>query len=263
MPIKYPSDLTDSEWNTVREILIEELPEYKTGRKKDIEELRKIADAIFYINKTGVQWEYLPNDFPPHTTVSYHYCKWKSSGIFEKMNTVLRRSVRKKYGREAEPTGAVIDSQSVKSASEACGIEVGFDGGKLVRGRKRSILTDTLGLPIAVSVHSANTADNKAAPDVLRKAFALVPGLKKIWADKGYRGSLINFVKDNFDCILEITNKTWSGFKPEAKRWVVERTLSWLTRARRLAKEYERTVESSEAMVYIASSRLMLRMLHS
>jgi putative transposase len=184
-------------------------------------------------------------------------------GIFEKMNTALRRSVRKKFGGEEEPTGAAIDSQSVKSASEARGVEVGTDGGKLVRGRKRSVLTDTLGFPIAVSVHSANTADNKAAFDVLKKSFKLVPGLKKIWADKGYRGELIRWTKENFDCVIEITNKTWSGFKPEAKRWVAERTLSRLTRARRLAREYERTVESSEAMVYIASSRLMLRILHS
>lgn len=261
--MKYPSDLNDAEWVTVREILIKELPEYKTGRKKDIDELREIADAVFYLNKTGVQWEYLPNDFPPHTTVFYHYDKWKSSGVFEKINTALRRNVRKKFGREEEPTAGVIDSQSVKSAPEACGAEVGIDGGKLIRGRKRSIVTDTLGLLIAVAVHSANTADNKAALDVLRNSFELSPGLKKIWADKGYRGNLIDFLKDNFGCILEITKKTRSGFKAEAKRRVVERTFAWLTRARRLVREYERTAESSETMVYIASSRLLLRMLHS
>ena len=260
--MKYKSDLTDAEWGTILEILERELP-YTTGCKKDIEELRDIYDSINYINKTGVQWEYLPNDFPPHTTVSYHYHKWKKMGLFEIINTELRKAVRKKLGRDEDPTAGVIDSQSVKSTPEAAGVDVGVDGGKLVRGRKRGIATDTLGLLIAVVVTSANTADNKAAVALLQKVFMLVPGLKKIWADKGYRGDLIEWAKENYDCIIEITNKTWSGFKVEAKRWVVERTFAWLTRARRLAKEYEKTPESSEAMVYVASCRLLLKKLHS
>lgn len=260
--MKYKSDLTDAEWETIREILKRELP-YTTGCKKDIEELRDIYDAINYINKTGVQWCYLPNDFPPKTTVSYHYHKWKKMGLFEIINTELRKAVRTKLGREENPTAGVIDSQSVKSTPEAAGVDVGVDGGKLIRGRKRGIATDTLGLLIAVVVTPANMADNKAAIGLLQKVFMLVPGLKKIWADKGYRGDLIEWVKENYDCVLDITNKTWSGFKVEAKRWVVERTFAWLTRARRLAKEYEKTTESSEAMVYIASCRLLLRKLHS
>lgn len=261
--MKYPSDLTDLEWITVKNILLKELPEYTKGRKKEIDELRDICDAIYYINKTGVQWEYLPNDYPPHTTVSYHYNKWKRLGIFEKLNTALRRSIRKKLERSDEPTAALIDSQSIKSTPEAGGVDVGIDGGKLVRGRKRSIATDTLGLLIAVFVHPANTSDKKAALDVFRKLFEFCPDVEKIWADSGYRGDLIQWVKETFNCILETTNKTWSGFKVEAKRWVVERTLAWLTRARRLAKEYEKTTESSEAMVYIASTRILLRKLHS
>lgn len=261
--MKYPSDLTNEEWITVKNILLKELPEYKNGRKKDIEELRDICDAIYYLNKTGAQWEYLPNDYPPHTTVSYHYNKWKRLGIFEKLNTELRRSVRKKLERSEEPTAALIDSQSIKSTPEAGGVDVGIDGGKLVRGRKRSIATDTLGLLIAVSVHSANTADKKAAADVFMKVFELCPEIKRVWADNGYKGDLVTWLLETFGCILEITNKTWSGFKVEAKRWVVERTLAWLTRARRLAKEYEKSTESSEAMVYIASTRILLKQLHS
>ena len=184
-------------------------------------------------------------------------------GIFEIINTELRKAVRTKLGREENPTAGVIDSQSVKSTPEAAGVDVGVDGGKLIRGRKRGIATDTLGLLIAVVVTPANMADNKAAIGLLQKVFMLVSGLKKIWADKGYRGDLVEWMKENYDCILDITNKTWSGFKVEAKRWVVERTFAWLTRARRLAKEYEKTAESSEAMVYIASCRLLLRKLHS
>jgi putative transposase len=260
--MKYKTDLNDAEWETIREILERELP-YKTGRKKEIESLRDIYDAINYINKTGIQWEYLPNDYPPHTTVSYHYHKWKQMGLFEIINTELRKAVRTRLGRNENPTAGVIDSQSVKSTPEAGGVEIGVDGGKLVRGRKRGIVTDTLGFLIAVVVTSANIADNKAAIALLQKVFMLVPGLKKIWADKGYRGDLISWVKENYDCVVDITNKTWSGFKVEAKRWVVERTFAWLTRARRLAKEYEKTPESSAAMVYIASCRLLLRKLHS
>ena len=201
--------------------------------------------------------------FEVYTTVSNHYNKWKRLGLFEKINTALRRSVRKKLERSDEPTAALIDSQSIKSTPEAGGVDVGIDGGKLVRGRKRSIATDTLGLLITVSVHSANTSDKKAAMDVFKTLFELCPEIEKIWADSGYKGSLVNWVKENFNCILETTNKTWSGFKVEAKRWVVERTLAWLTRSRRLAKEYEKTTESSEAMVYISSTRVLLKKLHS
>ena len=111
--MKYPSDLTDAEWIVLKNILLKELPEYKNGRKKDIEELRDICDAIYYLNKTGVQWEYLPNDYPPHTTVSYHYNKWKRLGLFEKLNTELRRSVRKKLERSEEPTAALRLSRNL------------------------------------------------------------------------------------------------------------------------------------------------------
>ena len=184
-------------------------------------------------------------------------------GLFEIVNSEFRKSVRKKLGREENPTAGVIDSQSIKSTPEADGVDVGTDGGKLVRGRKRSIVTDTLGLLIAVVVTPANIADNKAAISLLQNVFILVPGLMKIWADNGYRGDLVKWVKENYNCTIEIINKTWSGFKVEAKRRVVERTFAWLTRARRLAKEYEKTPESSQAMVYIASTRLLLRKLHS
>lgn len=260
--MKYPSDLTDPEWESVRNILTDALPEYKTGRRKATDELREIFDAILYINKTGTPWQYLPNDYPPPTTVFYHYSKWKKLGLFEKINTVLREQARKKLGRSETPTGALIDSQSIKSTPEAGGFETGTDGGKLVHGRKRTVITDTLGFLIVAVVSSANTSDKKAAVISFQKLFELCPDIVKIWADNGYRGDLVEWLLETFNCILEITNKTWSGFKVEAKRWVVERTLAWLTRARRLAKEYEKTVESSVSMVYIASIRILLKKIY-
>lgn len=255
----YPSDLTDTEWKIIKEIMDREL-RYTTGRPVEVD-FREIWNTIFYLNRTGCQWHYLPHDFPPCTTVNYHFLKWKRCGLYRKVNDALRRQAREQAGRKAEPSAGIIDSQSVKGTPESCE-ESGFDGGKLVKGRKRHIVVDTMGYLLNVVVHAANIFDGKGARVVLEQLYETVKTLKKIWADGAYNGELEEWVQENFECVLEIVKKLRSkGFHVLPRRWVVERTLAWLTRFRRLSKDYERKPSSSESMVYIASIRLMLKQL--
>ena len=256
---KYPSDLSDEEWEVIKKILEKEEP-YKTGCHVTVN-LRQVWNAILYINKTGCQWAYLPKDFPPPTTVNYHYLKWMRKGIYQKVNDEVRRMLRKKVGRNESSRAGIIDSQSVKGTPESA-LESGFDGGKCVKGRKRHIIVDTIGYLIVVGVHAANIVDCKGAKQVIVKLFETLDTVKLIWADGGYKGELIDWVKKRFDCVLEVVKKKKKkGFHVLPRRWVVERTFAWLTRYRRLSKDYEKQPSSSEAMVYIASIRLMLRQL--
>lgn len=165
---RYPSDLTDAEWETVQPLFEEREPNTR-GRPREVD-LREILNAIFYINKTGCQWRYLPKDFPAHTTVSTYYHRWINNGVFEKINTALHRKFRQEVGRNETPSAAIIDSQAVKGTQE-CADETGFDGGKLVKGRKRHILVDTMGCLIYVGVHAANIPDVKGAPQVLKGGY--------------------------------------------------------------------------------------------
>ena len=258
-PINYPSDLTDEEWKIVSSIINDADP-YITGRPR-ISDLREIVNAIYYLNKTGCPWRYLPNNFPAFKLVNYYYNKWTRNGTFEKINAALRQEFRLKKNRNPDPTGSVIDSQSVKGTPETVE-DVGFDGGKLVKGRKRHIIVDTIGCVIVVCIHAANIFDGKAARMVIKKLFSRLDTVKKIWADGGYSGKeLSEWVKDTFNCDLEIVKKKKKakGFHVLPRRWVVERTFAWLGRSRRLSKDYERNPMSSESQVYCASSRLLLR----
>jgi putative transposase len=257
--VRYPSDLIDEEWEVLKSVF-EELEPYTTGRPRTIE-LREILNAIFYLNKTGCPWRYLPKDFPSYKIVNYYYNKWTDNRTLEKVNTALRQHLREKKGRNPDPTGAIIDSQSVKGTPESY-VESGFDGGKLVKGRKRHIVVDTMGCLIVVWVHAANMFDGKAARQVITNLFLLLHTVKLIWADSAYSGAeLFDWVSDQFECILEVVRKEkgLQGFHVLPRRWVVERTFAWLIRSRRLNKDYERKPTSSEAQVYLASGRLLLR----
>lgn len=256
---RYPSDLTDEEWAIV-EPLLKELDPYKTGRPREVD-LREVLNAIFYLNKTGCPWRYLPKEFPDYRIVSYYYHRWVDKNVFEKINTAIHGQLRKEMGRNEQPSAAIIDSQTVKGTPESVE-ESGFDGGKVIKGRKRHIAVDTIGCVLVVVVHAANIHDSKGARRVLKALFSIVKTIKKIWADVGYRGAdFIQWVKEQFDCVLEIVKKEENveGFHLLPRRWVVERTFAWLSRFRRLSKDYERKPTSSAGHVYVASIRLMLR----
>jgi putative transposase len=258
---RYPSDLMDEEWE-VLEVILNEVDPYRTGRPRKVN-LREILNAIYYLNKTGCPWRYLPTDFPSYHWVSYYYQKWLHQKVWEKMNTAIRQKVRKESGRNENPSAGIIDSQTVKGTPEST-LESGVDGGKRIKGRKRHTIVDTMGYLLVVVVHAANIYDGRAARFVIPALFLLLDTVKKIWADGAYSGAeLMEWVKKQFDCVLEVVEKkkTGQGFQVVPRRWVVERTFAWLSRYRRLNRDYERNPKSSESRVYVASSRLMLRRL--
>jgi len=256
----YPTDLNDTEWAQIAPLL----PEKKlTGRPRE-HSWREILNAIFYITKNGSVWRALPYDFPAWQTVYYYFWRFRKNKLWEQLNTILREAVRVKEGREAQASAMIIDSQTAKSAEG--GEKIGFDGGKRVNGRKRNLIVDTIGLVVLANVTSANVQDVHAGKQTLSKLkekTELISRLKKIIADGGYRGELVTWVKENLGVDMEIVLKIvgQKGFQVLPKRWVIERTNAWITRNRRLARDYERVAESSEAFIYIAMIRLGLRRL--
>ena len=234
-----------------------------TGRPRE-HSWREILNGIFYVTKNGSVWRALPYDFPAWQTVYYYFWLFRKNKLWEQMNTILREAVRVKEGREAQASAMIIDSQTAKSAEG--GEKIGFDGGKKVNGRKRNLIVDTIGLVVLANVTSANVQDVHAGKQTLselKEKTELIGRLEKIIADGGYRGQLVTWVKENLGVDMEIVLKLagQKGFQVLPKRWVIERTNAWISRNRRLARDYERVAESSEAFIYIAMIRLGLRRL--
>ena len=256
----YDSDLSDDQWHLVRELIPPVLSNHSTGGRPAKYDRREILNAILYVTRTGCQWRMIPHDLPSWKSVYRYFVAWHDAGTFEAINTRLRITVRTAAGRNPEPSAGIIDSQSVKIVANI-GYS-GFDGAKKVNGRKRHIVTDTLGLLLHVVVHDASLQDRATAESIIVRVRALFKRITTIFADQGYTGVLIALVKEKFDITLDIVKRTEVRvFHVLRKRWVVERTFGWFGFYRRLAKDYERYPSHSEAFVYIVMSNIMLHRL--
>jgi putative transposase len=263
-PTHYPTDLTDEEWNQIQTLV----PAPKSGKGKrgrPVElDRRSLVNAIFYVVRAGCAWRLLPGDFPPWQTVYGYYRRWSQDWTWTFIHDTLRDWLRKTEGRNVAPTAAIVDSQSVKTPDQAG--ERGYDAGKKIKGRKRHLAVDSLGLILGLVITTAAVQDRDAAKNLIQGLVNLFGRLQIIWADGGYLGKLVQWVKQlrpYGKLKLEIVRRCdrVKGFRVLPKRWIVERTFGWFYKSRRLCRDYEVRLDHSEAMIRICMIRLMVRRL--
>ena len=259
-PQRYPTDLTDSQWHLIKDWLP---PPARTGRPRL--DLREVINAVCYVLKGGIQWRLMPKDFPKWQSVYSHFRRWRRDGTWRRLHDALRAAVRRGAGRHKHPTAGCLDSQSVKTTEAAAPATRGCDWHKRVKGRKRHLLVDTLGLLLGVAITTANVQDKAGALLALRDRGGAGKKLRRVWADAAYRtahGRLAAWLDRHRIALTAVRPPAGqSGFQVLPRRWVVERTFGWLNQSRRLSKDYERLVETSETFIYVSMTRLMLRRL--
>jgi putative transposase len=249
---RYPSNLSDGAWKVIKPLL----PSPQVGRPRELS-LRQIINAILYVLKTGCQWRQLPRDFPHWSAVYYYFRRWRRDGTWLRIHDTLRARLRQRHGRHKHPSAGCLDSQSVKTTATPG--ERGYDAGKKINGRKRRILVDTLGLLLVVLVTAASVQDRDGAHQLLRHLPGPCKKLRKIWVDGAYSGRLVDWVAERFRFVLAVVlrPKESRRFVLLPRRWVVERTFGWLNLSRRLSKDYERLMPTSETWIHLAMIRLM------
>lgn len=251
--LRYPSDLTDREWALIAPVI----PPAKSGGRPRSTDMRSVMNAIMYYLQSGCQWSMLPRDFPPASTVNHFFKQFQREGAWDAIHERLYCQTRELEGKEQQPSYAIIDSQSAKTGPDTRE-KVGFDAGKKVKGRKRHILVDTLGLILKCEVHGADIQDRDGAALVFNKVTARLPFIERICADGGYQGPV---AQAHAPRPLEIVKRNQAGFEVLPKRWIVERTFAWLGINRRLSKDFERFASTTKTLIQIAMIKLMSRRL--
>src|SRR5216684_2646657 len=266
----YASDLSDAQWAILEPLI----PPAKPGGRPRSVNMRQILNGIFYVLRSGCAWRLLPHDYPAWSTVYDYFRKWRNAGVWEQLVRTLRERLRVQAGRKATPSAGIIDSQSVKTTER--GGPHGYDGGKKVNGRKRHLLVDTMGLLLKVVVHAANLQDREGVKLLLEPVKGQFERMEKVWVDQAYSGTGKTWIEQQMGWTVEVVERSprrgwimtenqglvWvtlpKTFEHLPRRWVVERTIAWIGRYRRLSKDYEYLMSSSEAMVYLTMLRLML-----